>query len=229
MFTHVKNKNHPSFANASAGRPYPLCQRGKRGFSVLEVLVAATILGTTIVTVWTIFTFVTAKIAVSRARTVATNLATKQIETIRNMPFDQVGTTTGQPHGNLPATEIVTINNISYSISNTIRYYDDPLDGLVGGFSTGKHVHFYPTACNWNPNTTNTIRIDFYQDGVVYNVDFKSLYHGNQFNWSGSVTVGGTEQRFHLHTAEVAAATHSRYRPKMWIRHLKYGWIMRFG
>ena len=50
-------------------------ERPINGFSVMEILVAASILGVVLVSIWSIFIFSTTQIAVARARTVANNIA----------------------------------------------------------------------------------------------------------------------------------------------------------
>jgi len=186
------------------------CQSGTKqqkqtraGYGLIEILVAVSILGVSILAMWTIFLFANTRVAVARARTVAANLANEQIEIIRNMPYDALGTTTGQPNGAIPASQVITRNRINFNIQTIIRYFDHPADGTAQGVVQGKHIRFWPTGCNWVPRNAQWVVLDFYQDGVVRELDFQEFYKGSQFNWAGSVMVGGQNQHFHLHTFSV--------------------------
>ncbi|OIP97792.1 hypothetical protein AUK40_02535 [Candidatus Wirthbacteria bacterium CG2_30_54_11] len=170
----------------------------KNGFSVMEVLVAAAMLGVSLVGIWSIFIFSTTQVAVARARTVANNIANEQIEIMRNMPYEDIGTTTGFPHGDIPATQTITRNGLGFSVQTYVRYFDSAADGTVSASSTGKHVHFLWGGCGWEPTEAQILRLDFYNDSIVVDLDFQNYYHGNNFNWSGSVTVDGEDQHFHL-------------------------------
>lgn len=69
----------------------------------------------------------------SRARLDATALANERVEMIRNLPYDDIGTSAGIPSGTLLQSEVVTVNNIHYTITIDVRYVDDPFDGTLGG------------------------------------------------------------------------------------------------
>lgn len=67
-------------------------------------------------------------------RTMGTAILNKEMETIRNLPFDQVGTQGGIPSGALSSVKIVTttIGRV-FSVKTTIRNIDDPFDSILGG------------------------------------------------------------------------------------------------
>jgi len=64
----------------------------------------------------------------SKARTSARHLAQKQMELIRNMPFDDIGTLGGIPSGVLQQTENIPLNGQNYDMRTSIIYIDDPFD-----------------------------------------------------------------------------------------------------
>jgi hypothetical protein len=70
-------------------------------------------------------------ISYSRARTTAKHLATEQLETIRNLTYADVGTVSGIPPANIPQTQIIVRNGLSYTINTHITYFDDPADQLA--------------------------------------------------------------------------------------------------
>jgi len=70
-------------------------------------------------------------ISYTRARTNAQHIANYEIETIRNMPFDKVGTISGIPQGILPQTKTIIENGLAYTVKTSVVYIDDQFDGLA--------------------------------------------------------------------------------------------------
>ncbi len=68
-------------------------------------------------------------IGFTRARTTAQLLVNEKLETLRNLPFANVGTTGGIPSGPLPATEYVDRNGLRYTVTTSVIYVDDSFDG----------------------------------------------------------------------------------------------------
>jgi hypothetical protein len=72
-------------------------------------------------------------VSVSRFKIVAVDLANERFEIIRNMPYSSVGTVSGIPNGVLNHEDQVTRDGQVFDITTTIRNYDDPFDGTLGG------------------------------------------------------------------------------------------------
>ncbi len=72
-------------------------------------------------------------VAFNRARITARHLAQEKIEFIRNLPYDNVGTSDGFPPGPLPQEENLIRNKLSYTVKTAIVYVDDAFDGTQGG------------------------------------------------------------------------------------------------
>ena len=66
----------------------------------------------------------------NKARSTATALANEKMESIRNLPYEEIGTSGGIPQGEIPQEESTTSNGISFIIKTFIQYIDDPADGL---------------------------------------------------------------------------------------------------
>jgi len=98
------------------------------GQSYLDILIT---IGVFLILLHAIFTLVSASyqfINFTRARTAAKHLASEKIETVHNMPYDEIGTVGGIPAGPLPQTETVKRNNLNYTVKTSIVYIDDPFD-----------------------------------------------------------------------------------------------------
>ncbi len=109
----------------------PLKRKISRGQALLEVLISLAIF---LILARALFTLVTTTYSINtfnKSRIVARHLAQGKIETIRNMPYADIGTVGGIPSGNLPQNESVNINNLNYNINTTIVYIDDHFDGTM--------------------------------------------------------------------------------------------------
>ncbi len=67
---------------------------------------------------------------IAKARAGATTIADTQIEYVRALDYDLVGTIGGIPTGVVQATSSQTLNGILYTTRTLIVYVDDPADGL---------------------------------------------------------------------------------------------------
>lgn len=67
----------------------------------------------------------------TQARTTAKHLALEQIELIRNLPYDDIGTIGGIPQGVIPQTQSARKNGLDYTLTTTVIYIDDPFDQLA--------------------------------------------------------------------------------------------------
>jgi prepilin-type N-terminal cleavage/methylation domain-containing protein len=103
-----------------------------KGFTLVETLVAIVVFLIVSLGVYEAFVVAMKVVQSNRAIAVATTLANEQIEIIRNLPYDDVGITTGIPLGVVPATQALVRDGISFDVTTVIRNIDDPFDGLIG-------------------------------------------------------------------------------------------------
>lgn len=73
----------------------------------------------------------------SKAKAGATAVATTQMEYIRSLAYDNVGTMGGIPAGPIAQHATTTMNGIPYGVRTLIQYVDDPKDGTAGSDSNG--------------------------------------------------------------------------------------------
>ena len=104
-----------------------------RGVTLIEAIVGIAILSLVFTFVIGVFVVSTDGLTRSKMRILGTALANEQMETIRNVPYDQVGTTTGVPNGNIPGTQTIVRSNVGFTVATRIDWVDDPFDGLVTG------------------------------------------------------------------------------------------------
>ena len=105
------------------------------GFTLIELLVTIAIFAILVVGVLGSFGAVTKAVKAAREKIVLSSLSTNYLEAVRNMPYSQVGTLQGNPHGSLPDQPNLisqVINGVTYNIYYEVNYYHDPADATTG-------------------------------------------------------------------------------------------------
>lgn len=140
--------------------------RTPEGTTLIETLVGITILGA-------VFTFITGTFVLSanglsrsKFRVLGTALANEHMETLRNMPYAQLGTATGVPSGSIPASQTLTRSNVTFTLETRIDWVDDPFDGNAAGTIVGKPQDTTPTdykkvqlTVSWSGSGASNVRL----------------------------------------------------------------------
>lgn len=117
--------------------------------------------------------------SLAKAKAGATAISDNQMEYVRSLTYDSVGTVGGIPAGDVPQYATTTRNSIPYGVRTFIEYVDDPADGLG--------------AADTNAITTDykriKIAITYTVRGVLREVDMVSNYAPPSIETS---TNGGT-------------------------------------
>lgn len=99
------------------------------GLSLIDVLVGIGLMLVVFVGLLSAFKVGIQIIGISKIRAGAIALANEQIEFIKNLPYENIGTEGGIPSGSIPQTENLYLNSINYTSRTLIQYVDDPADG----------------------------------------------------------------------------------------------------
>jgi hypothetical protein len=75
--------------------------------------------------------------SLAKTKAVATSVAEGQMEYVRSLSYDQVGTVGGIPPGNISQYSTTTANGVTFVTRTYIEYVDDPADGLEAADETG--------------------------------------------------------------------------------------------
>jgi len=102
----------------------------RRGFSLIETIIAIAILLIVIVGILGVLESNIRLAGRTGARVGAVSLVNKKMEMLRNLPYDDIGTVGGIPAGPVVQEEIIILNDIEYTLKTFIQYFDDPADGL---------------------------------------------------------------------------------------------------
>lgn len=100
------------------------------GFTLIELLVGVALMLVLFVGIYGVMRLSIILIATTSADIGAVALANEQLEFLRSLPYDDVGTVSGIPAGSIPQNEVISLNNVSYNRRTFIEYVDDPKDGL---------------------------------------------------------------------------------------------------
>lgn len=102
---------------------------GQRGVTLIEVMVGAAVMVAIFTGLLGSFQALLALINTSRSQTGAVAIANAQIEYLRSLPYDSVGTLGGIPAGLIPQTKSVTLNEKTFTQRTLIQYVDALQDG----------------------------------------------------------------------------------------------------
>jgi type II secretory pathway pseudopilin PulG len=107
-----------------------------QGFTLIEMVVGLGIFMFLAVGVLSAVLVLTRTVKQAREKTVLASLASNYLEIVRNVPYADVGTKSGNPKGalaDLPNAIDVKIEGLTYKIYYEVTYIDDPADGTIGG------------------------------------------------------------------------------------------------
>lgn len=104
-----------------------------RGFTLVEILIAAAVLILFSLGIYQGFSAVYQALAAAHHKALAIDLINARFEVIKNLPYNSVGVVGGSPSGVVPSTQTVTVDQVSFVITTTIVNADDPFDGISGG------------------------------------------------------------------------------------------------
>ncbi|MES2014383.1 MAG: prepilin-type N-terminal cleavage/methylation domain-containing protein [Patescibacteria group bacterium] len=116
--------------STSNNLPATLHSRALRGMTLIEILVAVSIMLTIFVGFFSAYTVSADVASGTRARASATALLTNTMEYIRSLPYASVGTLGGTPSGNLLQNTTQSVNGVSYTLHTAVVFKDDAGNGL---------------------------------------------------------------------------------------------------
>ncbi len=129
-----------------------------RGTSFIDVLISIALLALIFWGIFGVFQLALELVGNSRAKAGALALANEQMEFIRSLSYDSVGTVGGIPSGNIAQTETIVLNKLSYTRRTFIQFIDDPADGIGALDSNGITADYKVAKVEISWNTRNGTR-----------------------------------------------------------------------
>ena len=114
----------------------------QRGMTLIELIVAVGLFVALFLVLLGILRVSLQLSALAKAKAVAVELASTQMEYLRSLPYTSLGTVGGTPSGTIPQTAITTVNGVGYPVRTLISYYDDSADGTAAGDSNGVRTDY---------------------------------------------------------------------------------------
>jgi type II secretory pathway pseudopilin PulG len=99
---------------------------GQEGFTLIEAVLAMTLFVIVAAALGGVLTSAISASKVARERTISEQYAMDQIESIRRLPYDQVGTTSGNPPGSISPTRAISVRGLHATLTTLISYVNDP-------------------------------------------------------------------------------------------------------
>ena len=146
-------------------------QRAEGGFSIIESMMAATILLIAIVLTVTPLAVSIRTIDRAKDTTIAENIAQARIEEVRSLRYNDVGNVGFAPNGIIPRTETQTVSGRNFTVLTTVEYVGSLTglnviaqggDGVQGSYDIGVNyksvvVTVSPVVGSAKPVTMETI------------------------------------------------------------------------
>jgi hypothetical protein len=116
-----------------------------RGMSLIDVVIGTALI---VIVFFALFGLLRVSLLLStlvKDESTATAIANNQMEYIRSLPYNSVGTVGGIPSGPVPQNATTTEDGTAYGVRTFIDYYDDPADGVGSADTNGittdyKHI-----------------------------------------------------------------------------------------
>jgi hypothetical protein len=105
----------------------------RRGTSFIDVIISLGIIALLFGGIYLVYFSIISSVNNIEARNAAAAALSRQIEIIRNLPYDKIGTINGIPAGVLAESTTTISDNYTFTITTTVRNIDDPFDGTIGG------------------------------------------------------------------------------------------------
>lgn len=104
-----------------------------KGFTLLETLLGLAILTVVTSAIYFSYANVLEIIQAAQYNSAALSIIETEVETVRNMRYEDVGTIGGIPSGILTASRSVEFGGAQYHVNTFVRTIDDPADGTLAG------------------------------------------------------------------------------------------------
>lgn len=111
--------------------------RSLRGMSFMDVIIGTALVLTVFIALSGLLRSSLVVASLAKSKLVATGVAESQMEYVRSLSYDAVGTVGGIPAGNIPQYATTTSNGMTLVTRTYIEYMDDPADGLEINDSNG--------------------------------------------------------------------------------------------
>jgi type II secretory pathway pseudopilin PulG len=136
--------------------------QAQSGFSLVEAVIVAGLAALVFSAIFASFQYSLQLINDARAKLSALSVASDRLESIRSLPYDDVGVIAGFPAGNIPQTSTTTLNGIEFQERVRIDYFDDPAEGTSTADTNGITTDYKKVRVEytwWIGNATSSLAL----------------------------------------------------------------------
>ncbi|MEA3273532.1 MAG: hypothetical protein U9Q72_02985 [Patescibacteria group bacterium] len=105
-------------------------QQRLKGVTLVEVLISIFLLLVVTLSFYGMIMLAGKIVADSKLRTMGLYLANEEIETIKSMAYNNIGTVGGVPSGELPPVKNIEKGGYSFQVKTEVKFLDDEMDGV---------------------------------------------------------------------------------------------------
>ncbi|NLE10020.1 MAG: carboxypeptidase regulatory-like domain-containing protein [Actinobacteria bacterium] len=98
----------------------------ERGFTLIEVMVAVVLVAVCLLGMAQFFASAGNRVMDSETRTLMHQVAAQEIDSMRSLPYGDIGTVAGNPSGSIPDVETKTVKGVPLEITREVIYVEDP-------------------------------------------------------------------------------------------------------
>lgn len=127
-----------------------------KGFTLIEAILFLFLFAVITLAFYQTWAAATKHIVNVKNRLGAVAVANQQIEIVRSIIFDDIGTTTGIPVGTLSEYQTLSVNNSQYTVHTLVQFVDDATDGTLGSGDLAPNDYKKVTiTVSWGAGGTN--------------------------------------------------------------------------
>ncbi len=100
----------------------------RRGITLIDLIISISIIALLFGGIYVVYISIESSISGAAVRTAAVAAIDNELEIVRNLPYEDVGTIGGIPAGVIPQAQTVSQGNYLFSLQTTVLNIDDPYD-----------------------------------------------------------------------------------------------------
>ncbi len=117
-----------------------LAGRRQAGVTLIETVMAIALFGVVSTSLMTVLTSATVADGLARQRTIAKELLEQQVEYIRQLNYENAGTISGNPPGNVLPVQQKNVAGLWYRLETQIKWVNDPIPNSFVTYANYKRV-----------------------------------------------------------------------------------------
>jgi len=103
----------------------------RRGATFIDLMIATGIMVMLFAGIYMVYFSLVDAVSSVDSKNAAASALSREMEIIRNLPYEKIGISGGFPSGVIPATQNVSVGGYDFTLKTLVRNIDDPYDGTI--------------------------------------------------------------------------------------------------